>query len=458
MRSEPYRPPARPTVAAPAHGRTVTGRRFASLWPFEPLSIESILTRVLLFTGKGGVGKTSVAAATAVRAADAGARVLVTSTDPAHSLADAFDQPRPTHRPPSRCPGPRGACTGSRSTPSPASSATGSDVRDYLVALLAWGGVGEIEAEELVLLPGFDELFALIDLRDQRRRRRPRPASSSTARRPPRRCGCSACPRRSAGTSTGSPGPDAGWPARCALWPAAPAAHGRCPLPDDAVFGTVERVHRDLADVHALLQDPARPRSGWSSTPERLSLAETERTATTLSLFGYARRRRRGQPAPARRRDRPLLRARGRRRHAAHLAEIEAAFAPTPVLRAPLLADEVDRRRLAGHARRRRSTRRRRGRRCATRSARGGRAAVATATSCASRCPSPTKGDLDLHRRGGDLHLKVGGCPHAPSRCPAARCVAHAVGGRAPRGRLGSRSASRPTTQPCGAAAEDVAP
>ena len=49
--------------------------------------------RVLLFTGKGGVGKTSVAAATAVRCADAGLRTLIISTDPAHSLADSFGIP-----------------------------------------------------------------------------------------------------------------------------------------------------------------------------------------------------------------------------------------------------------------------------------------------------------------------------------------------------------------------------
>ena len=46
--------------------------------------------RVILVTGKGGVGKTTVSAATALRAADLGARTLVMSTDPAHSLADAF--------------------------------------------------------------------------------------------------------------------------------------------------------------------------------------------------------------------------------------------------------------------------------------------------------------------------------------------------------------------------------
>ena len=49
--------------------------------------------RVLLFTGKGGVGKTTAAAATALRCADAGLRTIVLSTDPAHSLADAFDVP-----------------------------------------------------------------------------------------------------------------------------------------------------------------------------------------------------------------------------------------------------------------------------------------------------------------------------------------------------------------------------
>ena len=49
--------------------------------------------RVILITGKGGVGKTTVAAATAIAAADLGHRTLVMSTDPAHSLGDAFDTP-----------------------------------------------------------------------------------------------------------------------------------------------------------------------------------------------------------------------------------------------------------------------------------------------------------------------------------------------------------------------------
>ena len=47
--------------------------------------------RTILFTGKGGVGKTTVAAATALRCAQAGLRTAIMSTDPAHSLADSFD-------------------------------------------------------------------------------------------------------------------------------------------------------------------------------------------------------------------------------------------------------------------------------------------------------------------------------------------------------------------------------
>jgi arsenite/tail-anchored protein-transporting ATPase len=68
--------------------------------------------RILLFTGKGGVGKTTVAAATGLRTAEAGLRTLVCSTDPAHSLGDAFDdtslgdEPAHAPRPAARCPRP----------------------------------------------------------------------------------------------------------------------------------------------------------------------------------------------------------------------------------------------------------------------------------------------------------------------------------------------------------------
>jgi len=118
--------------------------------------------RVLLITGKGGVGKTTVAAATAVHAADLGHRTLVMSTDPAHSLADAFqldfgDEP-------------------TRVTPMLAAQQINSqqrleeswgEVRDALTDLFDWSGLKGIEAEELTVFPGMDEIFSLVTVRDQ---------------------------------------------------------------------------------------------------------------------------------------------------------------------------------------------------------------------------------------------------------------------------------------------------
>jgi arsenite-transporting ATPase len=117
--------------------------------------------RVILVTGKGGVGKTTVSAATALRAADRGQRTLVMSTDPAHSLADAFQLPfgdQPTEV-----------------TPTLAAQQIDSQqrleeswgvVRDHLTELFDWSGLKGVEAEELTVFPGMDEIFALATVRD----------------------------------------------------------------------------------------------------------------------------------------------------------------------------------------------------------------------------------------------------------------------------------------------------
>src|SRR5438874_1412791 len=116
--------------------------------------------RILLFTGKGGVGKTTVAAATALRAARAGQRVLVMSTDPAHSLADAFDLE-----------------IGGDATPLQANlfgvqidaqarlEEGWREIQDYVLSLLDWGGVDAVAAEELSVIPGLDEIFSLTDVK-----------------------------------------------------------------------------------------------------------------------------------------------------------------------------------------------------------------------------------------------------------------------------------------------------
>ena len=117
--------------------------------------------RVVLFTGKGGVGKTTLAAATAAHVAADGGKTLVVSTDPAHSLADALG-----------CgvdPGPievsSGLFVGHVDTQQRLQQSWG-ELQGYLAAALGSTGVDRLRAEELTVLPGAEELLALIEVRD----------------------------------------------------------------------------------------------------------------------------------------------------------------------------------------------------------------------------------------------------------------------------------------------------
>src|SRR6478752_550083 len=94
--------------------------------------------RLILYLGKGGVGKTTTAAATAARAAELGHRTLVVSTDVAHSLADALDHP-----------------LGALPT--------------YLAGLLRRKGVDDVASEELAIIPGMEEVVSLLHIRRQAR-------------------------------------------------------------------------------------------------------------------------------------------------------------------------------------------------------------------------------------------------------------------------------------------------
>src|SRR3954451_3749438 len=116
--------------------------------------------RTILYTGKGGVGKTSVAACTARRCAAAGARTLVMSTDPAHSLADALEAPlegKPT--------GIDAHLFGQQVSAQEEMENNWSAMQDWLGDLLMRQGVDRISAEELTVPPGADELFSLLQLK-----------------------------------------------------------------------------------------------------------------------------------------------------------------------------------------------------------------------------------------------------------------------------------------------------
>lgn len=260
----------------------------------------------------------------------------MTSTDPAHSLADAFAQPLADAPTPIELAGASGGLEGQQIDAQARLERHWGAVRGYLATVLAAGGLDEVRAEELVLLPGLDELFSLIDLRHR--------VASGEHDLVVIDCAPTAETLRLLAL------PDAlRWYADRLLGngrrlarvarPLGRPGSGAFPIPDDTVFDTVEQVHRDLAAVHDLLQDAARTSVRLVTLPERLAVAEAMRTATSLSLFGYAIDAvvaNRVLPAGV---TDPAL-ATWQARHGEHLQTLRAAFAPLPVLTAPLQPDE----------------------------------------------------------------------------------------------------------------------
>lgn len=116
--------------------------------------------RVILMTGKGGVGKTSVAAATGMRCAELGYRTLVLSTDPAHSLADSFDLEL-GHEPIAV----RSNLWGSELDALMELESNWGAVKRYITQVLQARGLEGVQAEELAILPGMDEIFSLVRMK-----------------------------------------------------------------------------------------------------------------------------------------------------------------------------------------------------------------------------------------------------------------------------------------------------
>jgi arsenite/tail-anchored protein-transporting ATPase len=116
--------------------------------------------RLILMTGKGGVGKTSVAAATGLRCAELGYRTLVLSTDPAHSLADSFDMEM-GHDPRQVRPNLWGAELDALKE----LEGNWGAVKRYITQVLQARGMEGVQAEELAILPGMDEIFGLVRMK-----------------------------------------------------------------------------------------------------------------------------------------------------------------------------------------------------------------------------------------------------------------------------------------------------
>ena len=289
-------------------------------------------TRVLLFTGKGGVGKTTASAATALRCAEAGLRTLALSTDPAHSLGDAFDVPLgPLVAPVGEVDGLYGQQLDAQERMEDAWA----EIQHYLLEVFRWAGVEGLEAEELSVLPGLDEIFALSDIKQH--------ATSGEWDVVVVDCAPTAETIRLLSLpDVLSRYMDRIFPVGRRVTRVVSPLVSRVssvPVAGDEVFAATQRFYDRLAGVRAILTDGRRTSVRLVVNPERVVIAEARRTHTYLSLFGYhvdavvANRL-----LPDGIQD-PWF-ARWKAAHAEHLAAIEHGFAPVPVLRVPLQPTE----------------------------------------------------------------------------------------------------------------------
>ncbi|HWA66318.1 MAG TPA: ArsA family ATPase [Mycobacteriales bacterium] len=234
--------------------------------------------RVLLFTGKGGVGKTTTSAATAAYAAARGHKTLVLSTDPAHSLDDAFgvalaDTPTEIDA----------GLYGQQIDAQRAFESNWRSVQDYLRDVLEQGGIAPLEAEELTVLPGAEEVLALLELRNQVAGGRWDVVVVDCA------------PTGETLRLLALPEAMQWWMQRVyptdrrVLRNVRPVlSHlAGLPLPPDSVFAAAQRLCDELSEVRSLIVDPATTSVRLVLTPESMVVAEARRTLTALSLFGY---------------------------------------------------------------------------------------------------------------------------------------------------------------------------
>ena len=293
--------------------------------------------RILLFSGKGGVGKTSLAAATGLQLSKLGYRTLVMSVDPAHSLADAFDLET-------------GLFDAKTSDPLRIDDNLSihevniqqeikrhwSEISSYVISVLRTTGISDVEAEELAILPGMEELSAMMYVNQFRREQRYEVIVLD--------CAPTAESMRFVSMPT-----TLDWymkhifPFHRGLLKAVrPLANRVSPveLPTDSYFANIASLFAKLDGIPELLEDARITSVRLVTNPEKMVLRETQRAFVYFSLHGLTVD---GiivnRVLPEQVTDVYFLEWRASQ--AKVLAEIEAYFAPVKVKRVPLFTHEM---------------------------------------------------------------------------------------------------------------------
>jgi arsenite-transporting ATPase len=234
--------------------------------------------RVILYSGKGGVGKTSVATATALYCAELGHRTLVISTDAAHSLADCFDMPIGAE-PSSLANNLWGQETNLNAT----IEKQWTTIQKWLSALLAWRGLQNIIADEIAILPGMEELANLLYI--------VRYAEDGEYDAIVVDC----APTGETLRLLSFPEILNWWVEK--LFPVQreaakivrpvlkPLLH--IPIPGEEVFDSIQELFPQLKQMRTLLTDPEKTSIRLVLNPEKMVIKETQRIFTYLNLYGY---------------------------------------------------------------------------------------------------------------------------------------------------------------------------
>jgi arsenite/tail-anchored protein-transporting ATPase len=293
--------------------------------------------RILLFSGKGGVGKTSLAAATGLQLASLGYRTLVMSVDPAHSLADAFDLET-------------GLFHDKTGDPYAIDERLAihevniqkeikrhwREISSYVISVLRTTGISDVEAEELAILPGMEELSAMMYVNQFRREQRYDVIVLD--------CAPTAESMRFVSMPT-----TLEWYMkhifpfqRGILKAVRPLANRVSPveLPTDSYFANIQNLFGKLEGIDVLLEDPQTTSVRLVTNAEHMVLRETQRAFVYFSLHGLTVDGvivNRVLPQEVK----DAFFEEWRKSQAKILDEIEAYFAPVPVKHVPLFTHEV---------------------------------------------------------------------------------------------------------------------
>ena len=239
--------------------------------------------RILLFSGKGGVGKTSLAAATGLRLSQMGKRTLVMSVDPAHSLADSFDVGS-------------GLFHGPTSDPFRIKDRLDiqevniqreikrhwNQISSYITSLLRTSGISGVEAEELAILPGMEELSAMMYVNQYKR--------DGNYDVMVLDCAPTAESMRFVSLPT-----TLDWYMkhvfpfqRTIMKTVRPLANRVSPveLPPDSYFANILDLFQKLEGIDVLLENPEITSVRLVTNPEKMVLRETQRAFVYFSLYG----------------------------------------------------------------------------------------------------------------------------------------------------------------------------